>query len=93
MKYKVSLLPEKNRKRINSKKKAEQVKVISLIALGMMLVLLFVSVSFKFLADSVLLKENEKNAAYADVVIEISENGVDWQRVYKCQWYSLQLYT
>ncbi len=70
MKYKVSLLPEKNRKRINSKKKAEKVKIISLIALCMMLVLLLVSISLKFLADAVLLKENTKNAEYADVVME-----------------------
>lgn len=70
MKYKVSLLPERNRKRINSKKKAEKVKVISLIALCIMLVLLLATVSMKFLADAVLIKENAKNAEYADVVIE-----------------------
>ena len=70
MKYKVSLLPEKTRKRINSKKKAEKVKFVSLIALCIMLVLLLVTVSLKFLADAVLLKENMKNAEYADVVIE-----------------------
>lgn len=70
MKYKVSLLPEKNRKRINSKKKAEKVKFISLIALCIMLVSLLVTVSMKFLADAVLVKENAKKAEYADVVAE-----------------------
>ena len=64
MKYKVSLLPEKNRKRLNSKKKAEKVKIISLIALCMMLVLLLVTVALKFYADSVLAEEREKNVHY-----------------------------
>lgn len=73
MKYKVSLLPEKNRKRINSKKKAEKVKFISLIALCMMLVLLLVSVSLKFYADGVLAEEKEKNIDYERMVAELAE--------------------
>lgn len=73
MKYKVSLLPEKNRKRLNSKKKAEKVKVISLIALCIVLVLLLVTVAFKFYADSVLAEEREKNVEYDQMIQELAE--------------------
>lgn len=73
MKYKVSLLPEKNRKRLNSKKKAEKVKIISLIALCMMLVLLLVTVALKFYADSVLAEEREKNVEYDQMIQELAE--------------------
>lgn len=73
MKYKVSLLPERNRKRINSKKKAEKVKIISLVALCIMLVLLLVTVALKFYADSVLAKEREKNIEYDRMINELAE--------------------
>lgn len=73
MKYKVSLLPEKNRKRLNSKKKAEKVKIISLIALCMVLVLLLVTVALKFYADSVLAEEREKNVEYDQMIQELAE--------------------
>ncbi len=73
MKYKVSLLPERNRKRINSKKKAEKVKIISLIALCIMLVLLLVTVMLKFYADRVLAEEREKNIKYDQMIQELSE--------------------
>lgn len=73
MKYKVSLLPEKNRKRLNSKKKAEKVKVISLIALCMVLVLLLVTAVLKFYADSVLAEEREKNVEYDQMIQELAE--------------------
>jgi hypothetical protein len=73
VKYKVSLLPEKNRKRLNSKKKAEKVKIISLIALCMVLVLLLVTVALKFYADSVLAEEREKNVEYDQMIQELAE--------------------
>ena len=73
MKYKVSLLPERNRKRINSKKKAEKVKLISLIALCIMLVALLVTVALKFYADSVLAEERDKNVKYDQMIQELGE--------------------
>ena len=68
MKYKVSLLPEKNRKRINSKKKAEKVKVIALVALLIMLSLIVIVLIGKFVADKELTKVKAMNAEYEQKV-------------------------
>ena len=73
MKYKVSLLPEKNRKRLNSKKKAEKVKVISLVALCIVLVLLVLTVALDFYADSVLAYERDKNVEYDQMIQGLAE--------------------
>ncbi|MBO5896306.1 MAG: hypothetical protein J6Q83_03320 [Clostridia bacterium] len=64
MKYKVSLLPEKNRKRINGKKKAEKVKVIALVALFMMLALIIIVLGGKLVADRELSKIHSMNNEY-----------------------------
>ena len=72
MKYKVSLLPEKNRKRINGKKKAEKVKVIALVALLMMLSLIVLVLFGKFVADKELSKVKAMNAEYEQKVQGLS---------------------
>ena len=68
MKYKVSLLPEKNRKRINSKKKAEKVKVLSLVALMMMFSLIIIVLCGKLVADKELREVKAMNAEYEQKV-------------------------
>ncbi len=68
MKYKVSLLPEKNRKRINSKKKAEKVKVIALVSLLMMLALIVIVLGGKLVADKELSNVKAMNAEYEQKV-------------------------
>lgn len=68
MKYRVSLLPEKNRKRINSKKKAEKVKVIALVALLMMLALIVIVLMGKLVADKELSNIKSMNAEYEQKV-------------------------
>ncbi|MBR5442372.1 MAG: hypothetical protein IKV44_05415 [Clostridia bacterium] len=64
MKYRVSLLPEKNRKRLNGKKKAEKVKVIALVALLMMLALIVIVLGGKLVADKELSKIQRMNNEY-----------------------------
>ena len=73
MKYKVSLLPERNRKRLNSKKKAEKVKVVALIALLVVFALLVVVVAMNFYADKVLAEEKAKNSEYTQLIENLSE--------------------
>ena len=68
MKYKVSLLPEKNRKRINSKKKAEKVKVLSLVALMIMFSLIIIVLCGKLVADKELREVKAMNAEYEQKV-------------------------
>lgn len=68
MKYRVSLLPEINRKRLNSKKKIERIKVYSLIVLVVLLAFLLVVVGTKFFADSQLDKINKLNNETAQKV-------------------------
>lgn len=72
MKYKVSLLPEKNRKRINSKKKAEKVKVIALVALLIMLALIVIVLGGKLVADKELSRVKAMNADYEQKVQGLS---------------------
>lgn len=72
MKYKVSLLPEKNRRRINGKKKAEKVKVIALVALLMMLALIVIVLAGKLVADKELSKVKVMNAEYEQKVQGLS---------------------
>lgn len=68
MKYKVSLLPEKNRKRINSKKKAEKVKVLSLVALMIIFSLIIIVLCGKLVADKELREVKAMNAEYEQKV-------------------------
>lgn len=73
MKYKVSLLPERNRKRLNSKKKAEKVKVIALIALCIVFSTLVLTMGLKFYADDILAEEKAKNSEYDSMVQSLAE--------------------
>lgn len=68
MKYRVSLLPEKNRKRVNGKKKAEKVKVIALVSLVMMLALIVIVLGGKLVADKELAEIKAMNAEYEQKV-------------------------
>ncbi len=68
MKYRVSLLPERNRKRINGKKKAEKVKVIALVALVMMLSLIVIVLGGRLVADKELAEVKAMNAEYEQKV-------------------------
>ncbi len=72
MKYKVSLLPEKNRKRLNGKKKAEKVKVIALVALLMSFALIVIVLGGKLVADKELSKVKAMNAEYEQKVQGLS---------------------
>lgn len=72
MKYKVSLLPEKNRKRLNGKKKAEKVKVIALVSLLMMLSLIVLVLVGKLVADKELSKVKAMNSEYEQKVQGLS---------------------
>ncbi len=73
MKYKVSLLPEKNRKRIIGKKKAEKgksvVNVFMLVLLGIMLI----TVICKVIADSKLTEIQAQNAQYEQKVSDLQK--------------------
>lgn len=71
MKYKVSLLPEINRKRLNSKKKIERIKVYALIVLVVLLAFLIVVVGTKLYADKQLSKMQQLNNEYAQKVAEL----------------------
>ncbi len=64
MKYKVSLLPEKNRKRILGKKKAEKGRSIANVAILILLAITLITLVCKFVADSKLSKIQAKNAEY-----------------------------
>lgn|GEM_PF-3321599 len=73
MKYRVSLLPEINRKRLNSKKKIERIKVYALIILVVLLAFLLVVVSTKFFADKKLSEAKQQNNEYAQKVAELQQ--------------------
>ncbi len=62
MKYRVSLLPEKNRKRIIGKKKAEKGRGIANVFLLVLLGALFITIIGKGVADAKLKELQEKNA-------------------------------
>ncbi len=73
MKYKVSLLPEINRKRLNSKKKIERIKVYALIVLVVLLAFLLVVVGTKLYADKQLSNMQQLNNEYAQKVAELQQ--------------------
>ncbi len=64
MKYKVSLLPERNRKRILGKKKAEKGRGIANVAILVLLAGVLISLICKFVADSQLTEIQNKNNEY-----------------------------
>lgn len=73
MKYKVSLLPELNRKRLNSKKKIERIKVYALIVLVVLLAFLAVVLGTKFYAEKMLKEEKKTNNEIAQKVEELQQ--------------------
>ncbi len=73
MKYKVSLLPEKNRKRILGKKKAEKGKGIVNVVLLMLLAVTLITLLCKGYADSKLAKIQAKNSEYEQKVSALQQ--------------------
>lgn len=73
MKYKVSLLPEYNRKRLNNKKKLEKIKILALAILVVLLVLMIVVIGMKMFADKKLHEAQALNNEYAQKVAELEQ--------------------
>ncbi len=73
MKYRVSLLPEKNRKRLVGKKKAEKGRGIANIVLLVLLAAVLISVLGKVYADSRLNEIKSMNAAYEQKVSQLHQ--------------------
>ena len=73
MKYRVSLLPEKNRKRIIGKKKAEKGRGIANVVMLVLLASLFLTVIGKIYADSKLTEIQAKNAEYENKVSALQQ--------------------
>lgn len=73
MKYRVSLLPEVNRKRLNSKKKIERIKIYALIVLVVLLAFLAVVLGTKFYADKTLKEAKILNNEMAQKVNELEQ--------------------
>ena len=68
MKYKVSLLPERNRKRIIGKKKAEKGRGVANVVMLVLLAALLITVIGKIYADSKLSEIQAENQKYAQQV-------------------------
>ncbi len=73
MKYKVSLLPEYNRKRLNNKKKLERIKVYSLVVLIVLAMFLFVVVLTNLYANKKLSDAQKLDREYAQKVAELEQ--------------------
>lgn len=73
MKYKVSLLPEYNRKRLNNKKKLEKIKVLALAVLMVLLVLMVVVIGMRMFAEKKLDEAQALNNEYAQKVAELEQ--------------------
>lgn len=73
MKYKVSLLPEYNRKRLNNKKKLEKIKILALAVLMVLLVLMTVVIGMRMFADKKLNQAQILNNEYAQKVAELEQ--------------------
>lgn len=73
MKYKVSLLPEKNRKRIIGKKKAEKGRGIANVVMLVLLAVLFIVILGKVYADSKLSEIESKNAKYEQQINALNQ--------------------
>lgn len=72
MKYKVSLLPEDRRKRIQGKKKIEKIRAISLTVILVLFALFILVFATKIYADKKLSKIEKENDEYAKRVSELS---------------------
>ncbi len=73
MKYKVSLLPEYNRKRLNNKKKLEKIKVLALAVLMVLLVLMVVVIGMRTFAEKKLDEAQALNNEYSQKVAELEQ--------------------
>ncbi len=73
MKYKVSLLPEKNRKRIIGKKKAQKGRGIANVVILVLLAVAFIALICKGVADTQLRKIQAKNNEYAQKVVALQQ--------------------
>jgi Tfp pilus assembly protein PilN len=73
MKYRVSLLPEKNRKRLVGKKKAEKGRGITNIVMLILLAAVLISLLGKVYADAKLNEIKDMNAAYEQKVSQLQQ--------------------
>ena len=73
MKYRVSLLPEQNRKRLNGKKKLEKIKVYSLVILLVLAVFTFVVMFTSLYAQKKLTEAQRLNNECAQEVAELEQ--------------------
>ncbi len=73
MKYKVSLLPEQNRKRLIGKKKLEKFKVYSLVILVVLALFTFVVIFTSFFANKKLDEAKRLDNEYAQKVAELEQ--------------------
>ncbi len=73
MKYRVSLLPEKNRKRLVGKKKAEKGRGITNVVMLMLLAAVLISLLCKVYADAKLDEIKTMNAAYEQKVSQLQQ--------------------
>ncbi len=73
MKYRVSLLPEQNRKRLNGKRKLEKIKLFSLVVLIILAVFTFVVMFTSLYADKKLAEAKNLDNEYAQKVAELEQ--------------------
>lgn len=73
MKYRVSLLPEQNRKRLNGKKKLEKIKLCSLVVLVVLALFTFVVMFTSLYADKKLAEARQLDNEYAMKVAELEQ--------------------
>ena len=73
MKYKVSLLPDINRKRLNGKKKSEQIQVYALVAMIVLFAILLLVIGARFFAQNKLSKIRALDAACQQEVSELQQ--------------------
>lgn len=73
MKYKVSLLPEKNRKRIIGKRKAEKGRSVANVIMLVLLATLFIALLGKTIADVKLQEAHDRNAPYEAEILALQE--------------------
>ena len=73
MKYKVSLLPEQSRKRLNGKKKLEKIKLFSLVVLMVLAVFTFVVMFTSVYAEKKLAEARQLDNEFAQKVAELEQ--------------------
>lgn len=73
MKYRVSLLPEQNRKRLNGKKKLEKIKLYSLVILVVLAMFTSVVMLTSLYADKKLAEARQLDNEYAQKVAELEQ--------------------